>query len=105
MMPGSLAIMLLQHDQPRAKPAVFTAILLVALARRSRISWTILLLWNLFAGFAAAGALTGSGWTVGAPLLAVLGLGCAALLLTPSMRNHVGSGHSYGPGRPAATPL
>lgn len=105
MVLGALAIQFLQHDPLQAKPAVFTAILLVTLARGSRISWTLLLVWNLLAGFSAAAALAGSGWTVGAPLLSLLGLSCAALLLTPSMRHHVGLGHSHGAGTAAATPL
>ena len=102
---GALAIQLLQNDPLQPKPAVFTAILLVTLARGSRISWAVLLAWNLVAGFSAAGALAGSGWTVGAPLLTLVGLSCAALLLTPSMRHHVGLGHSHGGGKAAATPL
>lgn len=95
MMLGSLPIFLLQHDSLRVKPAIFSALLLVALARRSRVSWTLLLLWNLVAGFAAAATLTSPQWTTGAPLLFALGLGNAALLLTPSMRHHVDLGRSH----------
>lgn len=88
---GPLPIMLLQHDPIHAKPAglAFVAILLVALARRSVISWTLLLLWNVFLVFAAAPALGSPGMSIGAPLLSLLGLSCAAMQLTPSMREHV----------------
>jgi hypothetical protein len=73
----------------------FVAVLLFALARHSLISWTLLLLWNVLVVFAAAPALTHPGGiTVGAPPLPLLGLSCAALQLTPSMRQHVGLGGS-----------
>jgi hypothetical protein len=104
---GPLPIMLLQHDPIHAKPAglAFVAILLAALARRSVISWTLLLLWNVFLVFAAAPALGSPGMTVGAPLLSLLGLSCAAMQLTPSMRDHVGLASRQTPGQHPATPL
>ena len=103
---GPLAIMLIQHDPIHAKPAglAFEATLLVALARRSAISWTLLLLWNVFLVFAAAPALGSPGMTVGAPLLSLLGLSCAAMQLTPSMREHVGLSRGETPGHHPATP-
>jgi hypothetical protein len=73
------------------------AILLVALARRSLVSWSLLLLWNLFLLFATGGALGTRGMTVGAPLLFLLPLSCAAMQLMPSIRHHVGLGHGHRP--------
>lgn len=102
---GPLPVMLLQHDPVHAKPAglVFVAILLTALARRSVISYMLLLLWNVFLGLSGSLAL-GPGMTVGAPLLALLGLSCAAMQLSPSMRDHVGLTRRQAPGRQPATP-
>jgi hypothetical protein len=104
---GTLPIMLLQHNPIHAKPAGlgFVAILLVALARRSIVSWSLLLLWNVFLMFAAVAALGSARMTVGAPLLLLLGLSCAALQLTPSMREHVGLFRGRASGRHPATPL
>lgn len=100
---GPLPIMLLQHDPIHVKPAglAFVAILLIALARHSLISWSLLLLWNLFLVFATGGALGTAGMTVGAPLLFLLALSCTAMQVTPSMRHHVGLGRGQRP----ATPL
>jgi hypothetical protein len=104
---GPLPIMLLQHDPIHVKPAglAFVAIVLVALARRSAISWTLLLLWNVFLLFAPLPALGSAGMTVGAPLMSLLGLICAAMQLTPSMRDHVGLSRGRTSGRHPATPL
>ena len=101
---GPLPVMLLQHDPIHVKPAglVLVAILLVALARRSLVSWSLLLLWNVFLLFATGGALGTQGMTVGAPLLFLLALSCAAMQLMPSMRHHAGLGHGH---RPAAAQL
>lgn len=104
---GPLPVVLLQHDPIHPKPAglAFVAILLVALARRSVISWTLLLLWNVFLVCAAAPALGSPGMTVGAPLLSLLGLSCAAMQLTPSMRHRVGLSRRRISGQNPATPL
>ncbi len=80
---------------PSAPGLAFVALLLVGLARRSVLAWTLLLLWNLF--FALAVGLVFGGGSGGgqlllpsAPLFLLLGLSSAALLLSPSMREHVG---------------
>lgn len=104
---GPLPIMLIQHDPIHPKPVglAFVAILVMALARRSVISWTLLLLWNVFLGLAAAPALGSPGTTVGAPLLSLLGLSCAAMQLTPSMRGYVGLPRRRTPSQQPAPPL
>jgi hypothetical protein len=87
---GPLLIMLVQGDaiHPSAPGLAFVALLLLALARRALLAWILLLAWNLFFAFAVAGA---SGWTFpSAPLFLLLGLISAGLLLSPSMRQHVG---------------
>lgn len=105
---GPLGIMVLQHDPIHAKPAgiAFVAILLFAVLRGSLISWTLVLLWNAFLVFAAAAAVSHPGSvTLGAPLLPLLGLSCAAMQLTPSMRHHVGLGPRDDAGQHPATSL
>ena len=90
---GPLPIMLLQHNPIHAKPAglALVALVLFALARRSRTWWALLLLWNVFLVLSVALAVGNpEGMTVGAPRLALLGLSCAVLQLRPSMRHHVG---------------
>ena len=84
-------IMLVHGDRihPSAPGLAFVALLLLGLARGSVVSWTLLLLWNLFLSFAIAAA-TGAGMLWSAPLLLLVALASAALLLSSSMRRHVG---------------
>ncbi len=94
---GLPLIMLVQGEaiHPSAPGLAFVALLLVGLARRSVLAWTLLLLWNLFATLAFGlvfGGGSGSGeWLLpSAPLFLLLGLSSVGLLLSPSMREHVG---------------
>ena len=104
---GPLPIMLLQHDRIHLHPLglAFVALLLLALARGSITSWTLLLVWNVFLMFTAAPGLSHPGaMTADAPLLPLLGLSCAVMQLRPSMRQHVGFGRSEDAARRPATP-
>lgn len=92
---GPLLGMLLQGEPIHPKPAglAFVALLLWALARGSVLSWGLLLLWNVFVVFSIAAIAAGSGGDLllpSAPLLLLLAVGSAGMLLTPSMRAHVG---------------
>ena len=89
---GPLLVMLVQGDQirPSAGGLAFLALLLLGLARRSRLAWGLLLAWNGFLVLAVAAALGGSGVLLSAPLLLLVGLGSIGLLLSPSMRQHLG---------------
>ncbi|MHB8490827.1 MAG: hypothetical protein ACYDA6_01250 [Solirubrobacteraceae bacterium] len=95
---GPLLVMLVQGDgiHPSVRGLAFVALLLVALARRSVLAWGLLLIWNLFVTLAVAGAgIGGSSGRGGlllpnALLLFLLGLVSMVMLLSPSMREHVG---------------
>ena len=93
-------IMLVQGDRihPSVPGLAFVALLLLGLARGSAVSWTLLLLWNLFMSFAIAAA-TGAGMLWSAPLLLVVALASVALLLSSSMRRHVGISRGPAPSR------
>jgi hypothetical protein len=64
--------------------------LLWRLARRGHIVWALLLVWNTFLALSAIAIGGPGGWTVGAPLMLACSAACVVLLLTPSMREHVG---------------
>jgi hypothetical protein len=89
---GPALIMLLQGDplHPKSGALILEGLLLLALARRSAISWTLLLLWNLVYVVATLPAIGGAGMLFGAPVLGIVSLACAALLLSRPMRAHVG---------------
>ena len=84
-------IMLVHGDRihPSAPGLAFVALLLLGLARGSVVSWTLLLLWNLLMLLAIAAA-TGAGMQWSAPVLLMVALASVALLLSSSMRRHVG---------------
>lgn len=95
---GPLLVMLVQGEaiHPSVPGLAFVALLLVGLARRSVLAWGLLLIWNLFVTLAVA-LVSGGGSSGGgegllpsAPLLLLLGLISVGMLLSPSMRAHVG---------------
>lgn len=97
---GPLLGMVVAGDtvDPSAPGLAFVALLLLGLARGSRTAWLLLFLWNAFVVLSVAGV---SGGTVllGGVFLLLNAAVSVALLLSPSMRSHVGAGHR----RPAAT--
>ena len=88
---GPLLLMLLQGDaiHPSAAGLAFVALLLVGLGRGSSLAWALLLAGSLLYALAVAATLPGGpigGW-LSALLLCLV---CAGLLLSSSMRRHVG---------------
>jgi hypothetical protein len=78
-----------QHVAPNAGVAIL-ALLLWGVARRSWLSWSLLLIWNVF--YVLAIALVVPGGSISASGLAILACSAlaAGLLLSPSMRAHLG---------------
>src|SRR6476646_9956200 len=64
--------------------------LLWRIARRGRIVWTLLLVWNAFLALSVIALTPLFEWSAGAPLLLACALASVALLLAPSMRYYVG---------------
>ena len=58
--------------------------------RRGRVIWTLMVVWNAFVALAIIGTGDPGSWTSGAPLLLACAFMSIALLLSPSMRDHVG---------------
>jgi hypothetical protein len=81
-------------DGDRIRPSLgglaIVALLLLALPRGSLIAWLLLLLWNLFIALSVAVASGGEWLLPGAALSLLVAAVSSALLLTPSMLEHVG---------------
>jgi hypothetical protein len=86
---GMLPAMLIDgdHIRPSAAGLAFVIFFLVLLARGSVVAWVLILVWNVFLVLSVT-ASSGT-WLAGAPLLLINAMLCLALLLTPSMRDHV----------------
>ena len=102
---GPAIVMLIQGDalHPSAPGLVFVALLLLGLARRSRVAWSLLLAWNAFLALAVA-AISGGTWLLpSGPLFVLIALTSVGLLVSPSMLQHVGirRRRSPSPQRPA----
>jgi hypothetical protein len=77
---------------PNGRGLAFIAVLLVALAFGSRIAWVILLALNALPLLGVLGAAFGSGVLWSHVVVIVLtGVALEATLLSPAMRQHVGS--------------
>jgi hypothetical protein len=88
---------------PSAPGLVFVALLLLGLARRSLVAWSLLLAWNAFMAVAVA-AISGGTWLLpSGPLFVLIALTSVGLLASPSMLQHVGirRQRSSGPRRAA----
>ena len=66
------------------------------LARRGHIMWALLLVWNVVMVLAFVGTADPSSWTPGAPLFFLCMIAPVALLLSRSMREHVGVRGPFG---------
>jgi hypothetical protein len=90
---GPLLGMVVAGDSvdPSAPGLAFVALLLLGLARGSGTAWVLLFLWNAFVVLSVAGASGGTILLSGVFLLLNAAVS-VALLLSPSMRSHVGTG-------------
>jgi hypothetical protein len=76
--------------RPSIPGLAFVALLLLGLARGSHVAWLILLVWNAFVVLSVIGT-AGSTLLLGATFLLLNGVLSLALLLSPSMRRHLGA--------------
>jgi hypothetical protein len=102
---GPAIVMLIQGDalHPSGPGLVILALLLLGLARRSLVAWSLLLVWNAFMVFVVA-AVSGGTWSLpSGPLFVLIALTSVGLLASPSMLQHVGirRWRSSGPQRDA----
>jgi hypothetical protein len=74
---------------PSVAGLAFVALLLWGLARASGIAWLLLLLWNAFVVVSVVGV-SGSTVSLGGVLLLLTAVPSVLLLLSPSMRAHLG---------------
>jgi len=91
-MTGTPIVMLIQGDtlHPSVPGLVFVALLLLGVARRSLVAWSLLLAWNTFTVLAVAAASSGTWLLPTGPLYVLIGLTSVGLLTSPSMLQHVG---------------
>jgi peptidoglycan/LPS O-acetylase OafA/YrhL len=78
-----------QHIEHFWRGLAIVLFLLWRIARRGRIVWTLMVVWNAFLALAIVGT-TPLAWTAGAPLLFACALASVVLLLSPAMREHMG---------------
>ncbi len=100
---GPLPVMLLAGDQihPSAGGLALLVILLVGLARGSRLAWTLLLLWHAVLVL-AVGAMLAWPWPANGILALAMSAASVGLLLSSSMRRHVAA--QTHPARPLREP-
>jgi hypothetical protein len=79
-----------QHIEHFSRGLAIVLFLLWRVARRGRIIWALMVVWNAFILLAILGTGGPGAWSAGAPLFLGCALASVLLLLSPSMREYVG---------------
>lgn len=79
-----------QHIEHFWRVLVIVLCVLWRIARRGRIVWTLMVVWNAFLALAIVGTGEPGSWTAGTPLFIACALASVGLLVSPSMRGYVG---------------